>query len=79
MTPSCLTAAGNCAWAWPTRFCVFTCMMSTSVPTSKRTFSVILPSLALKDCMYSSLSTPLTFDSMGVATDSMTASAAAPR
>ena len=47
MTPSRFTASGNWASAWPTRFWVFTCMMSTSVPTSKVTLSVILPSLAL--------------------------------
>ena len=49
--PSRLTASGSWASAWLTRFCVLTCMMSTSVPTSKYTLSVILPSLALNDCM----------------------------
>src|SRR6185436_16877387 len=48
------------------------------VSTSKVTVSVIVPSLALVDCMYSMSSTPLICCSSGVATDCSIVCASAP-
>src|SRR6185436_18135622 len=48
------------------------------VSTSKVTVSVIVPSLALVDCMYSMSSTPLICCSSGVATDCSIVTASAP-
>src|ERR1041384_7642549 len=48
------------------------------VSTSKVTVSVIVPSLALVDCMYSMSSAPLICCSSGVATDCSIVTASAP-
>src|ERR1051325_9484345 len=48
------------------------------VSTAKVTVSVIVPSLALVDCMYSKSSTPLICCSSGVATDCSIVCASAP-
>src|SRR5690606_40589961 len=52
--------------------------MSGSVPCSKNTVRVMLPSLLELDVMYVMFSTPFTASSMGVATERATASALAP-
>ena len=49
--PNWLTSAGKFGCACETRFCVLTWSMLMSVSTSNVTFSVIVPSLALVDCM----------------------------
>ena len=50
-TPTFFTCCGKEGMASDTRFCVSTFALSRSVPTSKLTFSVKLPSLALVDFM----------------------------
>ncbi len=49
--PLWFTSAGRKGWAWATRFWVLTWSWLTSVPTSKVTSSLMVPSLALVDCM----------------------------
>ena len=51
VTPRRFTSSGNLAVAAATRFWVNTVFMSGSVPTSKETWMVIVPSLALMDFM----------------------------
>jgi len=51
VTPSRLTSSGSLAVAAATRFWVKTVFMSGSVPTSKETWMVMVPSLALMDFM----------------------------
>ena len=79
LTPSRETDSGRRGAARATRFCTFTWFMFGLVPRSKVELSVIEPSAAFTDFMYSMSSTPLTCASMGVATDASTAGAAAPR
>ena len=76
--PNWFTSAGRLGAACDARFCALTWSMLTSVSTSKVTTSVIVPSFALVDCMYSILSTPFICCSSGVATDCSMVTASAP-
>src|SRR5450432_4633126 len=78
LMPRFFTAAGREGFAADTRFCVSIFALSRLVPTSKDTCIVVVPSLALIDCMYNMFSTPFTCCSMGVATACSTFSAFAP-
>ena len=49
--PFWFTSAGRKGWACATRFWAFTWSRLTSVDTSKVTVSLMVPSLALVDCM----------------------------
>jgi len=49
--PKALTSAGRLGTAWETRFWALIWSALRSVPTSKVTRRVIVPSLALTDCM----------------------------
>src|SRR5215469_17577627 len=76
--PRRLTSSGRIGSARFSRFCTSTCEMFRSVPGSKVTVSVYLPSLVHCDDMYIMFSTPLTCCSMGAATVSATTWALAP-
>src|SRR6516164_1955937 len=76
--PRRLTRSGRIGSARDSRFCTRTCEMFRSVPGSKVTVSVYLPSLVHCDDMYIMFSTPLTCCSMGAATVSATTWALAP-
>ena len=49
--PNWLTSGGRLGCAWAIRFCTLTWSMFGTVSTSNVTVSVIVPSLALVDCM----------------------------
>src|SRR6185312_5372052 len=76
--PRRLTRSGRIGSASDSRFCTSTCEMFKSVPGSKVTVNVYLPSLVHCDDMYIMRSTPLTCCSMGAATVSATTWALAP-
>ena len=78
VTPWLITALGNCELAWLCRIWERIWSVFGSVLTLKSTVSVIEPLLALREYMYSMLSTPDICCSMGVATDWSTVTASAP-
>ena len=49
--PFWVTSVGRKGWAWAVRFWALTWSRLTSVCTSKVTVSLMVPSLALVDCM----------------------------
>src|ERR1022692_2265009 len=78
VTPWLTTAGGSCELAWPCRICARIWSVFGSVLTLKSTVRFIEPLLALREYMYSMLSTPDICCSMGVATDWSTVRASAP-
>src|ERR1700690_3875789 len=78
VSPNWFTSTGMLGSACATRFWAFTWSALRSVPTSKVTLTVIVPSFAFTDCRYSMSSTPFICCSIGVATDCSIVSASAP-
>src|SRR5271170_1209712 len=78
VTPWLFTALGNCEAAWLCRICARIWSVLGSVLMLKSTVSFIVPLLALREYMYSMLSTPDICCSMGVATDCSMVVASAP-
>jgi hypothetical protein len=76
--PNWFTSTGRLGWAWETRFWALTWSLLRSVPRSKVTRRVMVPSLAFTDCRYSMSSTPFICCSSGVATDCSMVTASAP-
>ena len=77
-TPCCATTCGRSGSAWLTRFCVFTWLMSGSLPGWNTAEIDTLPDDELVDVKYSRLSMPFSCASIGAATWFAITSAVAP-